>query len=328
MKSELLLKIKRGRITEREHSGFLSLTDENNKVLSQVGDCENISFFLRSCSKPIQAIPVLSTGAFDRFKLTLPELAVICASHTASKEHLTLVKSILKKIGLGENNLQCGIHEPIDIETRNYLIKNNLQASPIHNNCSGKHTGMLASCMAKEWNVENYLDFNHPLQKEYIEIIKNLYKISNNELSLGIDGCGAPVFGMPFYKIGTGLLKLFLAPETELIKQAFMQNPILIGGKGRLDSEIIKASHGKLIAKVGAEGLCIVINPEKKQALAVKILDANMQARSITVIEALKQLGWLSQKELNSPEICSLYDLSIKNCNNVLVGKKEIVFHL
>ncbi|MDD3013503.1 MAG: asparaginase [Candidatus Gastranaerophilales bacterium] len=324
MKSELLLKVKRGKLTEREHFGFLILVDKKEKIISQIGNCGNNSFFLRSCAKPFQALPVI-TEAYNKFNFTLPELAVICSSHTASKEHLLLIESILKKIGLSEKNLQCGIHDPIDVETRNYLIKHDLKAGPVHNNCSGKHSGMLAVCRAMNWDADNYLDFDHPLQKKYIDIIKKLCNI-NERMEFSIDGCGAPIYGMPFYKMGFGFLKLFLSQESELIKKAFIQNPIIIGGNGRLDSEIIKVSQGRLIAKVGAEGLCIVINIKEKKALVVKIQDSNIQARSIVTIEALKQLDWLSLEELKN--INGLYDLKIKNLNNIQVGEIKPVFKI
>jgi len=327
MKSELLLKVKRGKLTEREHFGFLILVDKKENIISKKGNYEDNSFFLRSCAKPFQALPVITSGTYSKFNFTPAELAVICSSHTASKEHLLLIKSILKKIGLTEKNLQCGTHDPIDTETKNYLIKRDLKASPIHNNCSGKHSGMLAVCKAMNWDINAYLDFDHPLQKHYIEIIKKLCNIKES-IELSIDGCGAPVYGMPFYKMGFGFLKLFLSQEAELIKKAFIQHPTVIGGNGRLDSEIIKASHGKLIAKVGAEGLCIVVNPKEEQALVVKIMDANIPARSIVAIESLRQLGWLSSKEIETIEISNLYDLKVKNLNGIQVGEVQPVFQI
>lgn len=327
MNSELLLKVKRGKLTEREHFGFLILVNKNEKVFSQIGDCKDDLFFLRSCAKPVQALPVITSDAYNKFNFTLAELAVICASHTASKEHMVLVTSVLKKIGLDEKSLQCGAHDPIDTETRDYLIKNNIKPGSIHNNCSGKHSGMLSVCKAKGWNIDNYLDFDHPLQKEYIRIIKDLYDVKG-DIELSIDGCGAPVHSMPFYKIGAGLLKLFLSPEAKLIKEAFIKNPTIIGGKGKIDSEIIRATQGRLLAKIGAEGLCTIINTEEEKALVVKIQDSNVLARSIVTIEALQQLGWLTVKETEDSGISSLYDLKVKNSKNIQVGEIEPTFKI
>ena len=133
---------------------------------------------------------------------------------------------------------------------------------------------------------------------------------------------------MPLYKMGTGFLSLFLSKEGEWIKNAYSKHPFLIGGAKRLDSTIIQVSGGKLIAKVGAEGLCIIINLYEEKALVVKILDSNMNARSIVVIECLKQLGWLSLEELSDPEISGIYDLRLKNINNQYIGEIEPVFKI
>jgi L-asparaginase II len=319
MQSELLLQIKRGKITEREHFGSLVLVDKNTKILAKIGNNTDAYLFLRSCAKPIQALPVFTSGAFKKFNLNLAELAIICSSHSASNEHISLVKNILNKIGLSKKHLQCGIHEPFDTDTKNYLIKQNIKPQNIHNNCSGKHAGMLAACKAMNWDINDYLNFDHPLQKEYIKTIKNLFNIENIELAL--DGCGAPVHGIPFDKMGTGLLNLFLNPDNKLIKEAFIKNPLIIGGKGKLDSVLIKASNGNLLAKNGAEGLIIIVNILEEKALTIKIQDANISARNIVTINALKQLGWLTEKELKTSDILNLYNLEIKNLHNTIVGE-------
>jgi L-asparaginase II len=324
MKSELLLKVKRANLVEREHFGFAALVDKNEKILSQIGDSYS-SFFLRSCAKPFQALPIVKSKTYEKFNFTIPELAVCCASHVASNDHIRLIKNILDRIGLDEKYLQCGVHDPIDIDTRNYLIKNELKASQIHNNCSGKHAGMLAVCVNNGWPLENYLDFDHPLQKEILSIIK-YYCNLEDKIEKSMDGCSAPIYGMPLYKMGVGFLRLFLSKEANLIKKAYLEAPLLIGGKERLDSSIILASNGRLIAKVGAEGLCVVVNPEEEKALVVKILDSNITARSIVVIESLKQLGWLTSEELSGQEISKLYDLQVSNFRNFIVGEIEPVF--
>jgi len=320
MNPALLIETTRNKITEKQHFGFVMVVDKKENIISKVGDSENKNLWLRSAAKPLQASLIIKSGAYDKFNLTLEELAVCCASHTGTKEHTDRVLSILKKIGLKETDLQCGIHEPIDKETRNFLIKQNIEPSQIHNNCSGKHAGMLAVCVASGWNNEDYLNFEHPLQKEISSTISRLCNMNEKELNTGLDGCSAPVHALPLYKMGVGFLNLFLNQNYEEIKKAFQQNPILIGGNERLDTEIIKASSGRLICKTAAGGLCITVNLEKERALVVKILDADMPARSIATIEALKQLKWLSGEELENNKIKTLYDLDVKNVKNQIVG--------
>lgn len=321
MEPALLIETTRSQLTETQHFGFILVVDKKEKILSKIGDDKNKNFWFRSAAKPFQASLIIKSGAYDKFNFTLEELAVCCASHTGTEEHTKTVQSVLNKIGLKETDLQCGIHDPLDKKTRDFFIKNNIEPSQLHNNCSGKHAGMLAVCKAKEWNTENYLELNHPLQKEIKTTVANFCNFDENSINTGTDGCSAPVHALPLYKMGIGFLNLFLNKDYENIKKAFQKNLFLIGGNERLDTEIIKASCGNLISKTAAGGLCVTINLEQEQALVIKILDADTTARSIATIEALKQLKWLSEDTLEIQEIKNLYDLKIKNLKNQPVGE-------
>ena len=321
MKPDLLIETTRSNIVEKQHFGFIMVVDKQENILLKIGDDENKNFWFRSAAKPFQSPLIIKSGAYDKFNFTLEELAVCCASHTGTEKHTKTVQSVLDKIGLTEKNLQCGVHEPLDKETKDYFIKKDIEPSQLHNNCSGKHAGMLAVCTVNGWDIQNYLDLNHPLQKEITTTIANFCNFDENSINIGTDGCSAPVHALPFYKMGVGFLNLFLNENYENIKKAFQKNPFLIGGNERPDTEIIKASSGNLISKTAAGGLCVTINLEQEQALVVKILDADITARSIATIEALKQLKWLSEEEMNTPQIKNLYDLKIKNLKNQTVGE-------
>lgn len=309
MKPYLLVEVKRGGITERQHYGFVIGVDKFENVFFRQGDDENQKCWLRSAAKPFQASLIIKSGAYQKFNFTPQELAVCCASHSGTIEHVKHVKSMLDKIGLCESDLQCGIREPLDKETRDSLIVNSIPFSQFHNNCSGKHAGMLAVCVVNNWEIKNYLDFNHPLQIEITKIIAEFCNYPEKELELGRDGCSAPVHALPFTKMGTGFINLFSDKKYEILKKAIQANPILAGGKERLDTEIIMATSGRLISKVGAEGLCVTVNTEKEQALVVKIIDGDMKARSIATIKALKQLKWLSDTETESLKLSSYCDV-------------------
>lgn len=327
MKPASLLKVRRGNLTEREHFGFIVVVDKNKNILSEIGISNNTPFFLRSCAKPFQALPIITSNTYKEFDLSLEELAICCASHVGSDEHLKVITSILNKLGLNENDLLCGTHEPINLEARNHLIKYSLKPSCLHNNCSGKHTGMLSVCIKNNWNIKNYLDLNHPLQCEITDIIRKYCNIEE-KIETSFDGCSAPVHGIPLIKMGVGYLNLFLSNEGGLLKQAFMENPVLIGGKGRLDSLIIEVTQGRLISKTGAEGLCIVINPNEEKALVVKIMDANISARIFVTLECLKQLGWLTLKELDDENLKVFMDNKIKTFNNITAGDIQSSFQI
>jgi len=293
MKSELLAVFERDGIIERQHFGFTVLINKKGKIIERKGDYNDCYFILRSCQKPLQALSFLKSGAFGSFGFSLKELAIGCSSHTGTKIHTDIAKGILAKIGLSENDLLCPQKDPLDIETKDNLIRNNLEPSKIHNNCSGKHSCMLAVCVHKGWDITNYTNPDHPLQKMIFEITEDYCGIKNPPLSF--DGCGTPVYAMPLHKMCEGYLNVFLSSEGSLIKQAFLEYPFIIGGSCRLESKVMNASNQTLIAKNGAEGLFITVNVHEQTALGIKVLDGNFDAREKVLREYLQKLNWLQE---------------------------------
>lgn len=324
IKPVVLLSSQRGSLIDREHAGFILVVNEQGEVLKKVGESYDCPFYLRSCAKPLQALPLLSSGAYNEFGLSPKHLAVCCASHSGTPEHVDLVSDILSKIGLDESYLQCGAHHPLDQTSRHALIKDGLQPSQFHNNCSGKHASMLAICRHNGWDVQNYLDLEHPLQQEILNIHKHYIGISEPFVHT-LDGCGTPVFAASLSQIATSVLKIFLLHEK--ILDVFRLYPNLIGGDERQDSEIIKISNGNLVSKVGSEGLIFVVNPEKKQSLVVKIQDSSMQARALVTIECLKQLSWVSQVDIDKYQYKN-FNKVIKNHKGQIVGEFKTNFAL
>ncbi|MEI7474585.1 MAG: asparaginase [bacterium] len=326
MKPTILVQSIRNNLVEREHAGFIICMDLNKNIIFQKGNPENYKCFLRSCAKPFQALPIILSDTYNHYGLTKSELAACCASHTGSKTHTETVEGILNKTGLTKYALMCGIHEPLDKKTKLNLLKNNLPATELHNNCSGKHAGMLAVCKKQGWDIENYIETNHPLQKWIKEITKNYCNINNEQYYETLDGCGTPVGGMTLEKMTEGFLNLLKTKEGKIIIDAFINNPILIGGEDRIDSLIIKESYSNLMAKVGAEGLCIVLNKKLKQCLLVKIMDSNMQARSIALLETLKQLNWLNKEIFTKTEIKNIHNPELTTLQGYKTGEIKAVF--
>lgn len=322
----LLVKAIRDGLVEREHFGFILCLDSNKKIIYQKGNFNNYACYLRSCAKPFQALPLILSGAYDYFNFNLSELAVCCASHTGSLIHTEIIKNILIKSGKNENDLKCGIHPPLNKETQIDLIEKKLPFTAIHNNCSGKHAGMITVCVKEGWDTENYLDKNHPLQKWIKEITKEYCGINEANYYETLDGCGTPVGGMFLQNMAEGFLNLLKTKEGQFIINAFLQNPFLIGGEERIDSIIINSSNGNLFAKVGAEGLCVVLNKKTKQCLLVKIMDANMQARSIVLLETLIRLNWLNKELLNDPIIKNICNPELKTLSGYKTGEVKAVF--
>ncbi len=316
-KPELLLKITRGNNVETLHNGWICVLDRNKKVLYKKGNI-NDCIFLRSTAKPIQAIPLIES----KVKVTQKELAIICASHSASERHIHILKELLKKHHINPSNLQCGIHEPLDEKERNRLLRINLAPNILHNNCSGKHIGMLLVCKKNNWDLKSYLNLNHPLQRSILNKIKNLAE--TKKIFTAIDGCSAPTFSLPILNIANMFSNFTSDKKYSGIINAMRLNPYLIGGNGQIDSEIIKASNGKLISKVGAEGIIIVAFDGN--STVVKIADGSPRARSIVILRLLVKLGWLKESQIKNSPLEKIYNLKIKNLTDKIVGKAKTVF--
>lgn len=297
-----LVKHYRGELTAQEHLGFMLMCD------LKVGETFGYPFYLRSCAKPLQASLIIDFG----LDFTTEEIAICCASHAGEDCHVELAKKLLNKIGLDETYLKCGLHRPLS-KTADEKLKHSGRAETVfHNNCVGKHIMMLALCLKNGWDTKNYDKIEHPVQQAIKEKIYDLCEIEE-EYPITKDGCGVPIFSMPLNNMLKGYLNLFNSPKYERIKQAFLNYPYIIGGEDRLDTKIMQNSP--LIAKVGAGGLCIVINLEQADGLIVKILDCDMQAREIATLSMLKKLGWADIQ----------YEKNIKTLHGEIVGTMKMV---
>ncbi len=319
-----LVKYIRNGLTEQIHFGLIVHLGRHG-IISETGNDNSYKFYHRSCMKPLLASCLIDLELDKKYRLTLKELALCCASHTGDTIHQNIVLSILKKTGYTPDDLLLKPHEPLSRDEQSRLIKNNIKPSSLHNNCSGKHSAMLCICSEKNFPVKNYKDFDNPLTDYILKSVCNLCGTDISDVRISKDGCGLSVIATTLEQLGCGYLNLFTNPKYHRLKNAFLRYPFLIGGKNRLDSDIINADKKNILtAKVGACGLCVVVNLEKQECIAVKIADSNMEARSITVLEALKQLKWLDfNQELNS-----LYPREIYSQDYELLGNIRPCFNL
>lgn len=286
---KLLAEYIRDGLVEEEHFGYV-LEANKERIIDSAGESANYPFYLRSCAKPLQASLIIDYGMDRKFDMTEEEIALCCASHAGEKVHIEIADRLLQKFGIEEKLLKCGLHAPISRTAQDELLLCNSPQRLVHNNCSGKHIFMLGLCKMNGWDLETYDDINHPLQQK----IKNkIYELCDVKKDYPVtkDGCGVPIFSMPLFNMAKGYINLFCNPEYEKIKNAFLNQPYVIGGENRTDTKIIENSKN-LIAKVGAGGLCIVVNLEKEECLVVKISDCDMKARELVVINSLKNLHW------------------------------------
>ncbi len=318
LKPESMAITKRGNNIENLHFGWICILDNKKNIVYKKGDMTD-KIFLRSTAKPIQAIPIIDY----KINVSLKELAIICGSHSGSSKHLRLLQELIKKDELKLQDLQCGIHFPTDEKEKLRLIKYNLKPNILHNNCSGKHIGMLSVCKKNNWSLENYLKIDHPLQKHILKSIKELSETSN--ISIAIDGCSAPVFALPILNAAK-LFSNFTNPKKTKYSRtitAMTKYPFYMGSENQIDSEIIKASSGKILCKVGAEG--VIIAAKDGNSIVMKVSDGSPKIRSIVLLNLLIKFKWLREKDIKSPTIKELLKGQITNHVGNVVGSVEVL---
>lgn len=305
----------RGDLVESVHRGRYVVRDAGGETLDSLGDPAGY-VYLRSSAKPFQALPLVFSGAADAFGLTSEELAVACASHSAKPRHLAAVRSILRKAGLSEDDLQNGIHPPRHAPTAARLVRNGEQPRHIHGNCSGKHAGMLAVCVHAGWDPAGYRDAEGPLQKLVQRTVAKLCGIKPEEVRLAGDGCGVPVFALPLENLALGFARLAAGgaedfPEDLLeavarVRGAMREYPGMVAGTGRFDTRLMEATD--LIAKSGAEGVFAAASPaEPGWGLALKISDGASRAVAPATLAALAGRGVRVLEEMKIQTVSDLH---------------------
>jgi L-asparaginase II len=345
-----LLELTRGRIVESTHYGSIAVVDSTGKLLHSYGDPDGVAF-LRSSAKPFQALPFVERGGVEHFNFTKSELSISCASHETAQFHLDTVKALQEKIGLHENDLQCGAHLPADASNLKKVIQQNITPTPNFNNCSGKHTAMLAYAKMRGLPLENYLDTGHPIQQDILGTFAEMCGIEKEKVQLGVDGCSAPNFAIPLVNAALGMAHLCdprtlseaRASACQKITSAMTTHPEMISNYGEFDCELMKVGAGRVVTKRGAEGFQIVglmpgVYGESGVGIAFKVADgdgshmnANLETstrvRPAITLEILRQL-----KALNKIQLQSLAKFGprkqIKNHRGILTGESYPVFQL
>jgi L-asparaginase II len=323
----------RGGLLESRHRVHLAAIRPDGSLLASVGEA-NFSSFLRSSAKAFQAIPLVQI--MNRFKLEPQHLAVAMASHAGEDAHVNAVADFQTRAGIDPNWLVCGIHWPFNDAARAALRAKGQRPNVLHNNCSGKHTGMLAACIARGWPTEGYANADHPLQ---LEIVTHIKKLMNLEiLEMGVDGCGVPCFRMPLSNAALGMAKL-AAPDqnleyTEIFETEFSAmraHPNLIAGTGLIDTLLMRHVPN-LASKIGAESFMLVAVKDSQHGpfgMAMKIEDGNERARDVAMLEILAQLGLLERHSANfDANFLELSEPILRNHTGLEVGQIRPAFEL
>jgi L-asparaginase II len=292
----------RGTKVESRHIVHAVILGRNSRTSEIFGD-QDFPVFPRSSLKPIQALPLVLTGAADHFQVTEAELALACASHRGELIHVNPVRAWLNRLGLNESYLECGTHAPSNQDSFVSLIQTQQLPSSIHNNCSGKHTGMLATALHLNEPTKNYVSFNHPVQQRITHYTEKLCGIKLPPESFGIDGCSIPAPCLPLTKLAQGFLE-FIDPShlsdsesqaCQRLFSAFVKHPLLTSGTGHYCSDLIAETKSRVLIKDGAEGVMVAAIPELKLAMALKAQDGNSRATELCTSLILERLGLLSK---------------------------------
>jgi L-asparaginase II len=298
----LLVEATRGAIVESRHVGSIAVLDARGGVVHAWGDID-APVYPRSAIKPLQAIPLVETGAADAFAVSDKELALACASHGGEPDHTEPVASWLARVGLGEKDLECGTqvssHEP----SAHAVLRAGHDFTQLHNNCSGKHSGFLTTACHHREPTQGYIGPDHPSQRRWIQVMAEMAGLDLTRAPSGTDGCGIPVLGVSL----SGLARAFarLADPTGLaadraaaiqrIRRAVAANPLMVAGHGRFCSEVMAVLRERALVKTGAEGVFCAALPMLGLGLALKIADGAGRAAEVACAAVLVKLGVIDE---------------------------------
>ncbi|MBW2092425.1 MAG: asparaginase [Deltaproteobacteria bacterium] len=326
-----LVRVTRGGLVESLHRGSIVVADASGRQVAALGNPDEV-VFLRSAAKPPQALPVIETGAADRFGLTPEEIAVMCGSLNGQDFQVAAVRSILNKVGLEPTALDCGIHRPSHRPTARAMSQAGEKPTELHNNCAGKHAAMLVLCVHHDWPIEGYTESDHPVQRLILNRIAELTDVPAEQIGLGIDGCGVPVFALPLKNLALAYARMAEAaasskPEAMArLMSAMLSHAEMIAGDERICTEAMRVGQGRFLAKTGAEGTYALALPDRGWGVALSLEDGHARGVNPVVVETLVQLGQLSREE--AARLAAYHHPVIRNHRGEEVGFSETVFDL
>lgn len=322
----VLVEQTRGNWVENRHRGAFVISDASGRVIASAGDISR-PVFPRSAIKSMQALAMVSSDSIGKFALIDEELALACASHHGEDVHTTGVTSFLSHVGLSPSDLECGAHQPSNAAAREALRTRGESPTALHNNCSGKHSGMLSVARALGVPTAHYVDRDHPVQMKVRAAVEAVLGESLTEDRCGIDGCSIPTWAAPLSAFARGFAKMStgqgISPElgaaAHRIFDAATSHPLLVAGTGHLDTVVMKAFAGRVMQKGGAEGVQCGAIRSKGLGYALKIDDGNMLASQVLVANLL--LKYADPNDEQRAILESFATQTIKNVRGRDVGE-------
>jgi len=305
MRLQIDVLVWRGAIPESRHRVQAAVCDPAGRLEVGTEQADLVTTF-RSAAKPFQLLPLVERGHAERWEWSDEQLAVMAASHTGSRAHLDLVTGILTRLGLTDRHLACGFHEPADAASLAHLRAHPEDRSPLYNNCSGKHAGMLCLALSEGWPVEGYERPDHPLQQLMRSTVAEVCGVTPESLTVAVDGCSVSVFGLPISGMARAYARLATGEPggdarsraLSRIRGAMCAFPRAVAGEGRLSTMMMEATRGRLVAKGGAEGLECIGMPSRRLGLALKCEDGQARGIAPATLALLEHLSEMSEGEL------------------------------
>jgi len=301
----------RGSIVESRHEVHVAVVDAAGKLVASTGDPDFVTFW-RSAAKPFQAQPLVDDGVVERFGLKREDLALACASHSSQPDQVALVREFLQRIGCSERDLMCGPHKPLSDAVAKDYETHGVRLTAVTSNCSGKHTGMLALAKQHGWPIEFYARVDHPVQQRCLKSVAAFSDIPQGEVGVGVDGCGVACFALPLRNMALAYTRL----EGPIL-EAMVLHPELIAGQGRPCTEMMRAHPGRVVTKVGAEGVYSALLVRERLGVALKVVDGHSLASALAIASVLSELGL-------KPQPSSLLRKAITNSRGETVGEMRV----
>jgi L-asparaginase II len=297
--SESFVEVTRCDVVESRHRVHVAIAGADGRLTHSSGDPWIVTV-ARSAVKSIQAQPLIDDGVAERYGFGPREIALACASHSGEPQHVEVALSMLAAAGLTEEDLACGPHAPYYEPAALELTRRGLEPGRIHNNCSGKHAGMLALAVSHGWPSQGYHEGSHPVQQRMLLEMSRWTGLREADIALGVDGCGVVTYGVPLQSLAGAFARMAQGardgmPGPAAVVAAMTGHPELVGGTGRLCTELMRATAGRIFVKVGAEGVYCGGIPERGVGLALKVEDGAVRASQPALLAVL---GLLTGQEV------------------------------
>jgi len=287
----MLVELHRGSVVESRHRVHAAVVDRDGLLVAHAGDPDFVTY-MRSAAKPFQALPLVEDGVVQAFGLTTEDLALACASHSSEPGQVERVRGFLRRVGATPEQLLCGPHTPLSDEVARDYAARGVRLEAIHSNCSGKHTGMLGLARHHGWPTAEYTRPDHPVQRRCLAEVSRWTGVPEREIGTGTDGCGVVCFAVPLRAMARSYARLGSGERGAVaLVGAMVSHPQLVAGAGRPCTEMMTSNPGKLIAKVGAEGVYAALVLDQGLGVALKVEDGHGVAATLAMAAVVQELG-------------------------------------